>query len=282
MKNTKFKKLFYILLSLILPVTFIVLWEVGARELAKPAILATASSVANNFLHSFDNFIGIGSIPKNIAYSLVRVLSGYFIGVIVAIPLGLLMGYFKPIRAFFENFISIFKPVPSIAWMPLVLGWFGINSFARVLDLPYGPTFAMLDNFKLSMIFLIALGSFFPVWGSTMQGVANVRKVLIESAEVLGASKKDIFFYVLIPAAGPSIVSGLRSGLTAAWACLVAAEMLPGSISGLGYLITHAYELSRIDLVITGIICIGVIGALFDGVFRVITAKYFSWEAKVK
>lgn len=115
-----------------------------------------------------------------------------------------------------------------------------------------------------------------------MFGVSNVRRVLIESAMVLGASPKDIFLKVLIPAAGPTIFNGLRMGLTAAWVCLVAAEMLPGSMSGVGYLITHAYELARMDLVITGIICIGLIGAFLDGIFRVIARRYFSWENKVK
>ncbi len=267
---------------MILPVTFILIWEIAARSIGNNAILPTVTTVLNNFLNAFDNFIGIGSIPKNVGYSIVRVLIGYFLGALVALPLGLLMGYFRPVRVFFEDFITLFKPIPSIAWMPLVLGWFGISSLARVFDLPYGQTFAIMDNFKLSMIFLIALGSFFPIWGNTMFGVSNVRKVLIESGKVLGAGQKDIFLHVLMPAAGPTIVNGLRMGLTAAWVCLVAAEMLPGSMSGVGYLITHAYELARMDLVITGIICIGLIGALLDGIFRIIVRRKFSWENKVK
>lgn len=270
------------LVSLILPILFLLLWEYNARKIDNNAILPRVFNVLKNFINAFDNFIGIGSIPKNIGYSLIRVLIGYLIGVVIALPLGLLMGYFKKVRQFFENFITLFKPIPSIAWQPLVLGWFGINSLARVLGMDYGPTFAFYDNFKLSMIFLIALGAFFPVWGNTMFGVSNVRNVLVESAKVLGASQFDIFFHVLLPAAGPNIINGLRMGLTTSWVCLVAAEMLPGSMSGVGYLITHAYELARMDLVITGIICIGGIGAFLDGIFRVITIKYFSWEKKVK
>ena len=246
------------------------------------AILPTVGRVVNNFINAFDNFIGIGSIPKNIAYSMIRVIIGYLIGAVIALPLGLLTGYFKGARRFFENFISLFKPIPSIAWQPLVLGWFGINSLARVFKLDYGPTFAMFDNFKLSMIFLIALGAFFPIWGNTVFGVSNVRNVLVESAKVLGASEVDIFWRILIPAAGPTIINGFRMGLTASWVCLVSAEMLPGSMSGVGYLITHAYELARMDLVITGIICIGAIGAFLDGLFRIIIKRNFSWENKVK
>lgn len=267
---------------MILPVLFLIFWELGAQATDNNAVLPRVTTVFSNFINAFDNFIGIGSIPRNIAFSLVRVLLGYLIGVAVALPLGLIMGYIPGVRVFFEDFISLFRPIPSIAWMPLVLGWFGISSLARVLQLPYGPAFALLDNFKLSMIFLIALGAFFPVWGSTMFGVSNVRRVLIESAMVLGASSRDIFTKVLLPAAGPTIFNGLRSGLTASWVCLVAAEMLPGSMSGVGYLITHAYELARMDLVITGIICIGLIGAFLDGIFRVIARRSFSWEKNVK
>lgn len=270
------------MLSMILPVLFLIMWEMGARATDNNAVLPRVTTVFSNFVNAFDDFIGIGSLPRNIAFSLVRVILGYLIGVVVALPLGLIMGYIPKVRVFFENFVTLFKPIPSIAWMPLVLGWFGINSLARVFQLPYGPAFALLDNFKLSMIFLIAMGAFFPIWGNTMFGVSSVRQVLIESAMVLGASSRDIFTKILLPAAGPTIFNGLRSGLTAAWVCLVAAEMLPGSMSGVGYLITHAYELARMDLVITGIICIGLIGSFLDGIFRIIARRSFSWEKNVK
>ena len=270
------------LISLILPVLFLLLWNYNAERIGNNAILPTVGRVLGNFLHAFDNFIGLGSIPRNVGYSMVCVMLAYIIGAAVAFPIGLTMGYFKTFRNLFENFISLFKPIPSIAWQPLVLGWFGIGSLARMLGLPYGAAYAMLDNFKLSMIFLIALGAFFPILGNILFGVTNVRKVLVESAKVLGASQTDIFFHVLIPAAGPTITQGMRMGLTASWVCLVSAEMLPGSMSGVGYLITHAYELARMDLVITGMICIGVIGALLDGIFRIIINKHFSWENKVK
>ncbi len=267
---------------MILPLIFLLLWNHYAGVINNNAVLPTVGKVFNNFFHAFDNFIGLGSIPKNILYSLVRVSIGYAIGAAIAFPLGLLMGYFKGVRTLFENFISLFKPIPSIAWQPLVLGWFGVASLARIFGMPYGPTYAIFDNFKLSMIFLIALGSFFPICGNIVFGVTNVRKVLVETAKVLGASEFDIFFHVLIPAAGPTIVNGMRMGLTSSWVCLVSAEMLPGSMSGVGYLITHSYELARMDLVITGMICIGLIGAFLDGIFRRIMAKHYSWENKVK
>ena len=264
MKKNKFLEFAF---SLILPAAFLLLWSAAAEKAASNAILPSIGVVANNFANAFDNFIGLGSIPLNIGYSLVRVAMGYTCGVLVALPLGLLMGYFKPVRTFFENFLVLFRPIPAIA---------------RLLHMQYGPAFAVWDNFKLSMIFLIALGAFYPVWGNVMFGVSTVRTTYIESAKVLGASEKDIFFRILLPACAPNIIQGLRMGLTSSWVCLVSAEMLPGSMCGVGYLITHTYELARMDLVITGMICIGVIGALLDGIFRLIAAKRFSWVNKAR
>ena len=268
--------------SLILPALFLIIWSIAAERISRSAVLPSIGLVLDNFVNALDNFIGLGSIPRNIVYSLVRVLLGYSVGVLVAVPLGLLMGYFRPVRVFFENFLVLFKPIPAIAWQPLVLGWFGVGSIARVMHLPPGPAFAVWDNYKISMIFLIALGTFYPVWANVMFGVSTVRKTYIESVKVLGASEKDIFFRVLSPAAAPNMINGLRMGLTSAWICLVSAEMLPGSMCGVGYLITHAYELARMDLVITGMICIGVIGALLDGIFRVISNRCFAWFSQGK
>lgn len=132
------------------------------------------------------------------------------------------------------------------------------------------------------MIFIIALGTFFPVITNVSFGVRNIRTTLIDSARVLGASEHDIFFKILIPGAAPTIVNGLRTGLGIAWACLVSAEMLPGSLSGVGYLITHAYELARTDLVVTGMICIGIVGACLDYMFKFAERKYLSWGSKIK
>lgn len=266
----------------LIPALLIMIWFFASKAVANESVLPSPSNVIYNFTHSMDNFIGLGSLPRNIGYSLIRVVLGYGLGVLVAVPLGLFMGYFKGVSNLFENFINLFKPVPPLAWQPLVLGWFGVSSLATMAQLGFGKSFIFWDNFKLSMIFLIALGSFFPIVNNVVFGVNNVRRTLIESAMVLGASNKDIFFKVLLPGAAPTILNGMRLGLATAWGCLVGAEMLPGSLCGVGYLITHAYELTRIDLVITGMICIGVVGALLDAIFKFISRRYFSWESKIR
>ncbi len=265
------------LISTIVPIIFILIWTTKAKKIDNPIILPPLDSVIYNFKHATGDFIGLGSIPKNILISLVRVALGYLAGVIIALPLGILMGYSDLIDNLFSSFFNIFRPVPALAWVPLILAWFGTKSLATFFNIPYGAKQVFYDNFKFAMVAIIGIGTFFPVLSSARFGVKNVPKTLIESVKVLGASNKDIFFKILLPAAGPNIVSGLRGGLGSAWGCLVAAEMLPGSLSGVGYLITHAYELARTDLVVTGIICIGVVGALLDYIFIIIERRRFQW-----
>lgn len=271
-----------ITLALLLPTLLVFIWQIAALRIQNAAVIPDIRQVLGNFAHASSNFIGLGSIPRNVGVSLVRVLSGYTAGVLIAVPLGVLMGYSKTVQTIFETFINLFKPIPPLAWQPLALAIFGVSSIASLLDMPFGQTYVFWGNFKIAMVFLIGMGSFFPIVASVMFGVQNVRQTLIDSARVLGASERDIFFKILIPAAAPSIINGMRMGLAIGWACLVGAEMLPGSLAGVGYLITHAYELARTDLVITGMICIGLVGALLDSVFRVIANKYFSWESKTR
>lgn len=263
---------------MLLPLLFLIGWELFALQLDNAAVLPRATTVLRNLINPFETFIGLGTLFRNLMYSMARLLLGYFVAMALAIPLGLLMGYFPKFRLLFENFINLFKPVPPIAWQPLVLGWFGISSLATLLNLEYGQTYVLVDNIKLSMVFIIGLGAFFPIILNTMFGVLNVPLRWIESSLVLGASQRDLFVKVLLPAAGPNIVNGLRMGLNTAWVSLVSAEMLPGSMAGIGYFITHSYELTRIDLVITGMIVIGFAGWLMDYGFRIAIQRHFSWS----
>lgn len=278
----KKKNLKRCIIGTIIPIIFLIIWSILSKRIDNKVILPPISSVINNFAHATEDFIGLGSIPINILVSLIRVLLGYVVGVLIAIPLGLFMGYKNKVYDLFNNFINLFRPIPPLAWVPLVLAWFGVSSFATVFNIEGGNVQAFLNNFKFSMMFIIGLGTFFPVLTNTIFAVKTVPKTLIESAKVLGANEKDIFLKILLPAAAPTIITGLRTGLGIAWACLVSAEMLPGSLSGVGYLITHAYELGRTDLVITGMICIGVVGATLDCLYRLVEKKYFSWQSKIR
>lgn len=272
------KNILNIIKSMIGPILILLLWNYGAKHIDNRLILPKLSSVLAHFLTPAESMIGLGSLITSILISLIRVIIGYLIALLIALPIGILMGYKKTANQIINPMLSLFRPVPPLAWVPLVLAWFGVGSIATVLGLKQGMWYICLHNFKISMTFIIFLGAFFPIITSASHGIAKVPKTLIESAKVLGASESDIFLKILIPGAAPTILNGMRIGLGSAWTCLVSAEMLPGSVSGLGYLITHAYELAKIDIVMAGMISIGIIGSLLDYSIQFIERKKFIWE----
>ncbi len=269
-------------LTLAGPVLILVIWIYLSGVIGNKLILPAPGMVFQHFLTPFDNIIGLGALTKNILVSLLRVFFGYMIAVMLAVPIGILMGYSRTANELGNSIISLFRPMPPISWQPLVLAWFGVSSVATVVGLTRGDAYVYLNNFKISMTFIIFLGAFFPIVTSSIHAVSSIPKTWIESARVLGANEWDIFRKILLPGAAPTIVNGMRTGLGNAWTCLVSAEMLPGSLSGVGYLITHAYEIARIDVVITGMISIGIVGALLDYSFRLLEIRKFKWQHQIK
>lgn len=265
-------------LPLVVPALFLLTWGWLAGLVANEIILPPLGQVVDILARPFEGLISMGSLGLNLAVSLVRVLAGYLLAVLLAVPLGIAMGYHAPAFTLLNMFVGLFRPIPPLAWVPLVLGWFGVSSLATVLEVEPGPAYIFLNNLKFSMVFIIFIGAFYPVLTSSIHGVRSVRATLVDSARVLGASRQDIFRKVLLPAAAPSIVTGMRTGLGVAWMCLVSAEMLPGSLSGVGYLITHAYTVARSDIVIAGMVSIGAVGALLDLGFRIFEERRFSWQ----
>jgi NitT/TauT family transport system permease protein len=269
-------------LPVIAPICFLAIWAYAAYYTANEIILPGIQSVGTLLAHPGQSLLSMGSLASNIAVSLARVVVGYVVAVIIAVPLGILMGYYATIYKLLNSFMGLFRPIPPLAWVPLVLAWFGVASMANLLGVEGGQLYLYLNNMKLSMIFIIFIGAFYPIFTSSIYGVKSVKKALVDSALVLGAGRADIFLKILIPASAPSIVNGMRIGLGVAWMCLVSAEMLPGSLSGVGYLITHAYTVGRTDVVIAGMISIGVVGATLDTVFRKVEERKFAWQCLVR
>jgi NitT/TauT family transport system permease protein len=272
------KKLLSVAVPFLAPLLFLILWAIIARRIDNQVILPDIGQVTDILMHPGRDLISMGSIAGNSLVSLARVVLGYVTSAALAIPLGVIMGYYGLVFRFFNGFLNLFRPIPPLAWVPLVMAWFGISSLATISGVETGQLFVYLNNIKFSMLFIIFVGGFYPILTSTIHGVRQVNRTLIDSARVLGANEKQIFIKVLIPAAMPSIITGLRIGLGIAWMCLVSAEMLPGSLSGIGYMITHAFTLASTDIVIAGMIAIGSIGALMDMVFRRIETQKFSWR----
>lgn len=265
-------------LHITVPLSFLLLWSFAAVIINNAVILPTVSEVADLLAAPTEGLISMGSLLSNVLVSLIRVLMGYIVAVALAIPLGILMGTYGRVYSMLNNFLSLFRPIPPLAWVPLVTAWFGVSSLAGPLGLEQGQWYIYLSNLKFSMLFIIFIGAFYPILTSTIYGVKNVHHTLIEASRVLGADEWTIFRKVVLPAAMPSIVTGLRIGLGIAWMCLVSAEMLPGSLSGIGYLITHAYTLASTDIVIAGMVCIGCVGAFMDLIFRYVEEKKFTWQ----
>lgn len=251
-----------------------------ANKINSPLILPHHSEVFGNLAHPFDDIISLGSLLGNLGYSLVRVLMGFALCLLIGIPLGVLMGYSSVASDLFTGVISLTRAIPALAWVPVVLAWFGTASLSSVFGIPIGPMYIFGHNIKFGMLVIIFLGGFFPIVTGAEHGVKRVPKSLIESSSMLGASKLDIFLKVLLPGAVPSILSGMRISLGVCWMCVVAAEMLPGTPVGLGFMIMHAFSIARSDVVITGMICIGLCNALMDLIFRLIERRYLAWNKK--
>lgn len=263
---------------LLLPLAFLLIWQLSSININNAIILPSIAQVLNILFHPRENLLSMGSIFANVFVSIIRVGIGYLLAALIAIPLGIIIGYSKKIEEFSMTFLNLFRPIAPLAWVPLVLAWFGTSSLASFFGFDSGSLYVFFSNIKLSMIFIIFIGSFYPILTNSIYGVKSVRKILIDSSLTLGADQKDILLKVLLPASLPSIFTGLRIGLGIAWMCLVSAEMLPGSIAGIGYLINHAYTIARTDIVIAGIITISIVGGLFNYLFIIIENKFFKWK----
>jgi NitT/TauT family transport system permease protein len=189
-----------------------------------------------------------GLLVKHVVASLFRVTYGYLLAVALAIPVGMLMGWFATAHALLNPLVQGLRPISPIAWIPLAILWFGVGD--------------------LSPIFLIFLSSFFPMVVGTAAGVMTIDRKLLRAASNFEFTGYRLFRSVVLPAAMPQIVTGMRIGLGVAWLVVVAAEMIAVN-SGLGYLIIDSRNAgNRYDLVVAGMVVIGVIGFLLDILMR--------------
>src|SRR5215472_9509683 len=192
----------------------------------------------------------------DIGITIWRVVGGFVLAALVAIPIGILMGAYKPIEAFFEPFVSFARYLPASAFIPLLILWAGIG-----------------EAQKLSVIFI---GSFFQLVLMIAVSVGNTRRDLVEAAYTLGSSDRTLIRRVLIPAAAPEIAEILRTVLGWAWTYVIVAELI-GASSGIGHMITDSQALLATDQIIFGIIVIGVIGLISDVLFKWINRSLFPW-----
>jgi len=200
-----------------------------------------------------------GTLWEHIGASLFRVGAGFGLAVLVAIPLGLWMGRVHGAFITLNPLFQILRPISPIAWIPIAILWFGVGN--------------------ASPIYLIFIASVFPMIVQTTAGVHTIEKRYLRAADNFGVSRKKLFLQVVFPATLPQIIVGMRVGLGVAWLVVVAAEMI-ALHSGLGYLIIDSRNAgNRYDLVIAGMIIIGLIGLALDGIMRMLEGmKIVRWR----
>jgi NitT/TauT family transport system permease protein len=230
-------------LPLLVAAMFLLAWHLGVR-LSKSDLFPTPLDVWKGILE----LIHEGLLLKYIVASLFRVTWGFGLAVLVGVPFGLLLGWYGRAFQAFNPMIQIFRPISPIAWIPVAILWFGVDDRAP--------------------IFLIFLASVFPITVSATAAVQNMQPVYLRAAQNFGLSRGELFRQVIFRASLPQIITGIRIALGVAWLVVVAAEMIAVN-SGLGYLIIDARNAGkRYDLVVAGMVMIGLIGLSLDLLVR--------------
>jgi NitT/TauT family transport system permease protein len=233
-------------LPLLVATAFLLAWDVAVR-LSGSTIFPKPIDVVTGL----GELAGKGLLLKYIVASLFRVTWGFLLAIVVGVPFGLLAGWFARVFDAFNPMIQILRPISPIAWIPVAILWFGVTDVAP--------------------IFLIFLASVFPITVSAMAAVRNIQPVYVRAARNFGIGRLQLFTRVIVPATLPQIITGIRIALGVAWLVVVAAEMVATdpTVGGLGYLIIDARNAgSRYDLIVAGMVMIGLIGLALDLLVR--------------
>ena len=242
------------------PLGILALWWAGAGAASHnliPSPVEVAKALWDLAFGGINDDAFSGTLLTHLVASTSRVYGGFLLAAALALPLGMMIGRIPFMRDLLEPSLQVLRPIPVTAWLPLAMILFGI-----------GPT---------SALFLVFLGAFYPILINTVFGVRSVENRLFEAASMLGVSKSAMFPKVVLPAALPSIFTGLRLGLGFAWVVIVVGEMT-GVQTGLGAIIMEARQLSRTEIVICGMIIIGIAGFLTDRFIQWVSSRLLRWS----
>lgn len=236
------------------PILLLAVWQAAFElRLIRPILLPPPTKVAQAFLQLATS----GELLVHVAVSVGRVLEGFAIAALAGLGLGLGIGLSRTLDRSTDLLIQLVKPIPPIAWIPLAILWFGIGEVAKV--------------------YIIFLGAFFPILVNTIDGIRQTDHRHVELARILEVPRRRFIAQVVLPGALPAIMTGLRVGMMVAWMCVVASELIAAS-SGIGYLIMDARQLSQTDVVLVGMITIGVLGKLLDVALKAVEARLVTWK----
>lgn len=227
-----------------LAVLLAIWWAVTALQLISPLFLPSPWQVLQKLLTIAgpQGFMD-ATLWQHLAASLTRIAIALVLAAIVGVPVGIAMGLSPTVRGILDPLIELYRPVPPLAWLPLVIIWFGIGETPKIL--------------------LIYLAIFAPVVMSTLAGVKSAQQVRVRAAQSLGASRAQVLWLVILPGALPEILTGLRIGLGVGWSTLVAAELIAAT-RGLGFMVQSAGEFLATDVVLAGIAVIAIIAFVLE------------------
>jgi ABC-type nitrate/sulfonate/bicarbonate transport system permease component len=208
-------------------------------------------------LHTGVELVESGELQRDILASLSRVLQGFAIAAFVGVALGMAVGRSRLLENLVDPMLELLRPIPPLAFLPMMVLWFGIG--------------------EASKISFIAYAAFFPIFTTTLEGIKYVDPLLLRAAQSLGANRRDLFRYVVLPAATPSIITGLRLGFGLSFFVIVAAEFIAAD-AGLGYLINDARTFFLVSQMLLGAAVIGLIGFAFNRLLRLLEARLLRWR----
>jgi ABC-type nitrate/sulfonate/bicarbonate transport system permease component len=203
------------------------------------------------------DLIKSGELQNDILASMSRVLQGFAIAAFLGVGLGMAVGRSRLLENLIDPMLELLRPIPPLAFLPMMVLWFGIG--------------------EASKIAFIAYAAFFPIFTTTLEGIKYVDPLLLRAASSLGASQRDLFRYVVLPAAMPGIITGLRLGFGLSFFVIVAAEFIAAD-SGLGYLINDARTFFLVSQMLLGAAVIGLIGFTFNRLLRLLEARLLRWR----
>lgn len=247
------------MLSIIGVLGFVLLWQMAvSMEAVSSRYVPPPLEIVSLFFSKLSDPNPDGAVLwVNVLSSLTVALTGFSLAIVIGIPLGLLMGWYRGFDRFVRPVFEIIRPIPPVSWIPLTIVWFGIGLPAKA--------------------FIVFFSAFVPLLINAYTGIRQTSPVLINVAKTCGASNFTIFLKVGCPSALTMIFAGIRVALGNSWATLVAAEMLAAS-SGLGYMILMGRQFARPDIIILGIVVIGSIGVLLTYTLSLVEQKVLGWK----
>lgn len=248
-------------ISVITALVLIGLWFlVTGMGWVRPLFLPSPMAVYDKFILAMTDGVANSTLGEHTFASLSRVFGAFFLAVVTAVPIGVLMGVSSVVRGLFDPIIEFYRPLPPLAYLPLVVIWLGIG--------------------EVSKVFLIYLAIFAPMAIAARAGVRSVSTEQIHAAYAMGASRLQVITQVIMKAALPEIFTGMRIGIGVGWTTLVAAEMVAAR-EGLGFMVLNAAQFLASDTVIMGIIVIGVFAFAFDLLIRYLETVLIPWKGRV-